>query len=170
MATHVREGMDRWLHGSVAADLAQKARLPTLFLPMSSPGLVDPGTGTAMIRNVLIPIDREPRPEAAISLAYEIADAYRCPDGIMHLLHVGAPETAPVVSIDPTRDQRLQRHSRQGVVTEAIIEAAEALDPELIVMATYGRNGFLDALRGSTTERVLRLARRPLLAVPALES
>jgi nucleotide-binding universal stress UspA family protein len=34
-------------------------------------------------------------------------------------------------------------------------------------MATEGRHGFLDAVRGSTTERVLREAGCPVLAVPA---
>jgi nucleotide-binding universal stress UspA family protein len=34
-------------------------------------------------------------------------------------------------------------------------------------MATAGHADVLDALRGSTTERVLRLARCPVLAVPA---
>jgi nucleotide-binding universal stress UspA family protein len=33
-------------------------------------------------------------------------------------------------------------------------------------MTTDGRNGFLDALRGSHSERVLRRARVPLLTVP----
>ena len=37
----------------------------------------------------------------------------------------------------------------------------------LIMMATAGHQGFLDALRGSTTERVLRHAPCPVLAVPA---
>jgi nucleotide-binding universal stress UspA family protein len=33
-------------------------------------------------------------------------------------------------------------------------------------MATDGRSGFLEALRGSHTERVLRAANCPLLALP----
>ena len=33
-------------------------------------------------------------------------------------------------------------------------------------MTTDGRNGFLDALRGSHSERVLRHAPAPVLAVP----
>jgi nucleotide-binding universal stress UspA family protein len=33
-------------------------------------------------------------------------------------------------------------------------------------MTTDGRNGFLDALRGSHSERVLRRASIPLLTVP----
>jgi nucleotide-binding universal stress UspA family protein len=36
-------------------------------------------------------------------------------------------------------------------------------------MPTAGREGVFDALRGSTTERVLRRAPCPLLAVPAPE-
>jgi len=169
MGTHAREGMTRWLKGSIAADLADHARLPTLFLPMSSSGFVDPATGKALIRNVLIPIDRAPPPGAAVSLALEVADSYGCPDATLHLLHVGAPEDAPTVSIDPARDRRLRRHTRQGIVTDTIVAVADELNPELIVMPTLGRHGFLDALRGSTTEQVLRQTRRPLLAVPALE-
>jgi nucleotide-binding universal stress UspA family protein len=34
-------------------------------------------------------------------------------------------------------------------------------------MMTKGHNGFLDSLLGSVTERVLRGARCPVLAVPA---
>jgi nucleotide-binding universal stress UspA family protein len=44
---------------------------------------------------------------------------------------------------------------------------AETLAVDLIVMATAGRHGFLEALQGSTTERVVRQARCPVLAIPA---
>ena len=169
MGTQAREGVDRLLKGSIAADLADQARLPTLFLPMSSLGFVEPATGTALIRNVLVPIDRAPRAGAAVSMAFEVVDAYGCPNATMHLLHIGASDSAPTISVDPARDQRLRRHIREGNVTDAIVAFASDLNPELIVMPTLGRQGFLDALRGSTTERVLRQARRPLLAVPALE-
>ena len=36
----------------------------------------------------------------------------------------------------------------------------------LVVMTTNGRNGFLDALRGSHSERVLSKVRCPLLNLP----
>jgi hypothetical protein len=38
---------------------------------------------------------------------------------------------------------------------------------EPVVMATQGHHGFLDALRGSTTERIVRHAACPVLAVSA---
>ena len=52
-------------------------------------------------------------------------------------------------------------------MVESILDAASEASADVIIMATAGRNGFLDALRGSTTERVLRAARCPLLAIPA---
>jgi len=50
-------------------------------------------------------------------------------------------------------------------VVETILDAADRCD--LIVMATEGTHGILDALRGSTTSRVVRAAPCPVLAVPA---
>ena len=49
----------------------------------------------------------------------------------------------------------------------AIVEVAAAENVDLIVMATEGHHGWTDALRGSTTERVVREARCPVLSVPA---
>jgi len=49
---------------------------------------------------------------------------------------------------------------------ERILKEAAYWSPDLIVMATQGHRDFLDALRGSTTERVLRGVQCPVLAVP----
>ena len=54
-----------------------------------------------------------------------------------------------------------------GQPVDAILRLAAERGADLIVMATAGRQGFLDALRGSTTERVLRHAPCPVLAVPS---
>ena len=48
--------------------------------------------------------------------------------------------------------------------------AADAAPADLLVLTTHGKHGFLDALRGSTTEHVIRRARCPVLAVPTLPS
>lgn len=44
---------------------------------------------------------------------------------------------------------------------------AEAAPCGLVAMPTAGRQGILDAIRGSTTERVVREAPCPVLALPA---
>ena len=51
-------------------------------------------------------------------------------------------------------------------MVEEIIEAANEISADLIVMMTVGHEGILDTLRGSTSEQVLRHAPCPLLAVP----
>jgi nucleotide-binding universal stress UspA family protein len=54
-----------------------------------------------------------------------------------------------------------------GDVVDVILGMGEDFDVDLIVMVTSGHDSLLDMLRGSTTERVLRGARCPLLAIPA---
>jgi len=53
-----------------------------------------------------------------------------------------------------------------GDAVGALNSVARTEDADLIVMATDGRDGFLDAFRGSHSERVLRQAPCPLLAIP----
>ena len=61
----------------------------------------------------------------------------------------------------------LERHLRRGTPAEEILESVAAADSDLIVMGTHGRSG-IDRIRhaGSTTERVIRGASIPVLAVP----
>jgi nucleotide-binding universal stress UspA family protein len=53
-----------------------------------------------------------------------------------------------------------------GDAPEVILESAASGHADLIVMGTQGLGGFRKLLLGSTTERVLRLTRVPVLAVP----
>jgi nucleotide-binding universal stress UspA family protein len=57
---------------------------------------------------------------------------------------------------------------RYGNVVQTILDAAVEYDVDFICMPTAGHHGILDALRGSTTERVLRHAPCPLLAIAAV--
>jgi len=45
---------------------------------------------------------------------------------------------------------------RRGNAVDMILKLADEISPDLIVMATKGHQGFLDAVRGSTTDQVLR--------------
>jgi nucleotide-binding universal stress UspA family protein len=53
-----------------------------------------------------------------------------------------------------------------GTPYKAIVDAAVAEGADLIVMSTHGRTGLAHMLIGSVTERVLRRAPCPVLAVP----
>jgi nucleotide-binding universal stress UspA family protein len=168
VATHAREGLQRLLQGSVAETLARKARLPTLFLPLHARGFVDIGTGAPSLRNILVPVERGTAPGAAATLALRMAGALGCGEAALHSLHVGLAADAPILAVAPEDEPRVRRIvAEDGPVVDTIVDQAARLDADLIVMATRGRDGLMDLLRGSTTEQVLRQANRALLAVPA---
>jgi len=164
LATHAREGAGYWLRGSLAEKLARRAGLPTLFMPHGATGFVDHDTGAVTLRSILLPADLTTHPGTAATLALALADTMGCPDAVLHLLHVGAADEAPVVPID---DSRLRRIVVEGSVVEEIARQAEAVAADLVVMPTHGRDGLADQLFGSTTEQALHRVGRPLLAVPA---
>ena len=167
LATHAREGLPRWLRGSVGEELSRKASLPALFLPHASRGFVSIDSGEVQLRNVLIPIDHSPSPSVAVSLAINLAEGLQARETVFHLLHVGAD--GPTMHLDARHEPQLRRLERDGPTVETIVDAAGEVDADLVVMATQGHDGFLDAFRGSTTEQVLRRSGRAVLAVPAAE-
>ncbi|MSO67866.1 MAG: universal stress protein [Pseudolabrys sp.] len=164
LSTEGREGAARWLHGSVAEKLARHAKAPTLFVPANARGFVDQARGEVYLRRVLIPVDREPGPAAAIATIMKFAHTLAGFGVEERLLHVGSNPPQVKRHTDPHHPVPVA--VRRGNVVETIIEAASDWQPDLIGMPTAGHHGFLDALRGSTTERVLRQAPCPLLAVP----
>ena len=58
-----------------------------------------------------------------------------------------------------------QCFGQDGPVTDLILSLAEAQAANLIVMGTHGRRGIDRLMLGSTTEKILRRARCPVLAV-----
>jgi len=56
-------------------------------------------------------------------------------------------------------------HTGVGHVAEVIARLADELDCDHIVMGTHGRGALADLLAGSTTIRVVHLARMPVVLV-----
>ena len=153
---HGAEGLDRLLKNSVAESVLRRSRTPTLFLTHGGRGFVDQVTGRMKLRHVLVPIDHSPLPFRAVETANEFPRLMTGVAPTVQLLHVGSK--APQIGPNPVT-------IRYGNVVQTIVDAAVEYDVDLICMPTAGHHGVLDALRGSTTERVLRQAPRPLLAI-----
>ena len=171
VATHGRVGVDRWLHREIAQKLARRRALNTLFVPYGEEGFVSPTKGTVEIHHVLVPVDWIPAPQGAVDMAAELAALLGCDAVDFTLLHMNADaRDFPAVDTPASDGWTWHKRSGSGDVVEGILTAAAEVDADLIVMVTQGHDGFLDALRGSTTERVLGGAQCPLLAVPALEA
>ena len=79
---------------------------------------------------------------------------------------MGGEGTFPDVEIPPG-NWRVERVEKSGEPASVILDAAKQGEVNLIIMVTEGTHGFLDMLRGSTTERVLHQSPCPVLAVPA---
>lgn len=167
LSTEGRQGISRWLHGSVAEKLARHTRTPTLFVPAKARGFVDPHRGESHLKRVLIPVDHDPPPAGAINRIMSFAHLIAGIDAEERLLHAGAEAPEVPRPVEPRRRRPVA--IRKGDPVEAIIGAAKDWPADLIGMPTAGHHGFLDALRGSTTERVLRQAPCPLLAVPVVD-
>jgi len=166
VGTEQREGLARFLHGSTAAAMARRSRTMTLFVPAEAQRcLVSLEDGSLTLRNILIPIDHAPDPRAAFEFARRVARIAGGDAVTITLLHVGA--NMPDIRFADGPAWKVARVRRDGDPVEQIVATADALKAELIVMTTAGRAGVFEALRGSTTERVLRHASCPLLAVPA---
>ncbi len=165
MASEARDGLSRWLHGSVAESVARKSGLPALFLPRNGHGFVDPADGQARLRNILVPFSRRPAPDAALAFAMDMTTLLGDAGTVIHLFHVG--DDQPIMPDPREAGFRIEHRRGSGPVVEQIVATADAIDADLIIMATDGHDGVLDILRGSTTEQVLRHAGRALIAVPA---
>lgn len=66
----------------------------------------------------------------------------------------------------PAIAPRVQTRIVDEAPAKAILDTAEDIDADLIVMATHGRTGWQRTLLGSVTERVVHLSDRPVLCVP----
>jgi nucleotide-binding universal stress UspA family protein len=167
LATHQRDGRVRWLGKSVSQPVAKRAEEMTLFIPSNSKGFVSAEDGSVSLQKVLIPIAGTPRPAPAVQAAARLVSRFQCPQGTFVLMHVGQADTMPALSCPEVEGWDWQKELRSGEVIQSIVDTASEIEADLIVMATDGRNGFLDGLRGSHSERVLRSTATPLLTVPS---
>jgi nucleotide-binding universal stress UspA family protein len=165
LATHGRDGLPRWLHGSVAEAVSRRAAKPTLFIAPGVRSFVDQLSGQLQLRRVLVPVDHVPAPSAPLNAIEAFVQPLTGDDLAIDLLHVGT--VAPAVQRASPAAVAVNVMVRQGDVVETILQTAAEIDADLIAMPTAGHHGILDALRGSTTDRVVRHAPCPVLAMPA---
>lgn len=166
LATHQRSGVGRWLHQAMAEPIARTAHAPTLFVPRRIQGFIHPESGEVRLATILVPIDRQPNPQPAMDAAAALVRTLGITEVHFILLHVGPEENVPVVTVPTDPGWTSEVETWEGDPVDHILASAEANDADLIVMAKGGQQNILDALRGSTTERVVRGVKCPLLVVP----
>ena len=167
VSTHQRQGLSRLLHPGLAEAIARTSGTRTLFVPRRVPGFVHAESGAISLKHILIPADQDPRPQRAIEAAADLVRTLGVGPGTITVLHVGSEEDLPRIPKPEIPGWAVEFVTVTGDVVDTILEVSDEREADLIVMGTRGRHGFLDAIRGTTTERVLRGAKCPLLTVPS---
>ena len=144
------------------------------------------------IRTILVPTDFSPDAAEALATAVEFAKLFDAKIVIAHAFHVTVAVATPIgggyslpagfyEDIRNDANQRVQKLaaevSGQGVsatgialsepASLAIVNEAERLPADLIVMGTRGLTGVKHVVLGSVAERVVRGAPCPVLTVKA---
>jgi nucleotide-binding universal stress UspA family protein len=166
VAIHQYEGHMRWLAKRVGEPVARAAGETTLFIPYGIEGFVSGADGSLSLESILVPIASAPRAQPAVDAVARLIQGFQLPAGTVTLLHVGAVADAPVVTV-PDNGWTWSRLTVDGEPAEAIVRTAGEIGADLIVMTSRGPDGFLDGLRGSTSERVLRRTPCPVANVPS---
>lgn len=174
--------------GSTSLRVLQAARVPVLVVPALRPGAV-PAAGLRL-RHLLVGVDRSAASRTALELAADVAAAL---GGSLSVLEVvefvepfpladptrdagGGGERSPGPTLalveDEVRDIRargvgVQVIVRTGDPARTLLEVADDVDADLVVVGTRGRGGPAELLLGSVARTVADRARRPTLVVPA---
>lgn len=166
LAVHQSDGRMQWLHKSVGKPIAESAGELTLFIPHGVDGFVSLQDGSVSLQNILIPITNKPRPQPAVDIAASLISNLQLMRGTVTLLHVGPSAQVPAIKLPEDNGWTWNQISKEGNPAEVILETAQSINADLIVMTTDGPDRFLDGLRGTTSERVLRKTRCPIASLP----
>ena len=165
LATHTRECLDWCIKGNDIEQVVRQLAKDTLFVPEGVQGFVSLQDGGVSLKNILIPVDRTPRPDSAIKDVVALAKAIGDDRIDLSLIHIGNSKKMPVFNLPEDSRFRWNQIHRQGQVADEIIAVANQLCADLIVLPIHGRKGFLDVLRGRITKQVLSSAPCPVLAI-----
>ncbi|UCE86889.1 MAG: universal stress protein [Deltaproteobacteria bacterium] len=183
MGTHGRSGLKHVLLGSVAERTVRLAPCPVMTV--KEPPLE---AEAGRFRKILVPTDFATEARAALELASDLAatsgpaevivgHAYCVPAEIEALVAAeGDPRVHAFTQtllaemerlIEPLTEDGVSAsfRLRAGNPERVIVDTANEEGVDLIVMATHGRTGLSHVLLGSVAERVLRLARCPVITV-----
>ena len=186
LATHGRGPVSRnWL-GSTADRLARSGLAPLLVVRPEDEEDPQP---VQRLRRVLVPLDGSELAEGAVHgalrllgedielILVRVVEAGALP-GTPYIpdqirLRREAEEEAArymdqVVARFRTEGRSVEGHVRPGDrASVEIVAAAEAADADAIGICTHGRGGLVRAALGSVTDKVIRIAARPVLVLPA---
>lgn len=176
MPTHGREGLSRYLLGSVTGKVVRLASIPVLTAPIDEDGFEFPYGG------ILLPTDGS---DTALRAARHGLDFAAELGADVHVVSVtdgsllasagdavGGGEGAAQAAIDEVLEAADSRgvddvatHARTGDPDEEILACVDAEELDAVVMGATGRDGIDRVLLGSVAEKTVRQADVPVITV-----
>ncbi len=177
LASHGRGGFQAMLVGSVADKIVRGADVPVFFVPATGEGVL-PGPE----HPVMAAVDGSREAERGLELARETAERLGARVALVRAYSVPPPAGVEFVYYSPDVYQELEEAAAaylkqiakpgestyvvQGAPAAAIEAAANDAGAGLVTVATRGLGLARRLVLGSTTDRLMRTLRRPLLIVP----
>jgi nucleotide-binding universal stress UspA family protein len=137
------------------------------------------------MKNILVPTDYSIAANNAAEFATQLAKEIKASVTLLHVFHAPIPASdVPVILIDPEklllenevhlRKEARYLNQRTGVEVKYIAKMGMAVDEireeeknmDLIIMGMKGASKLSEALIGSTTTKVLRKVKKPVLIIP----
>jgi nucleotide-binding universal stress UspA family protein len=179
MGTHGRRGIKRFIMGSVTSGVIGHARCDVLVVKKPCTQC------TGEFRNILLPFDGSAFSKKALSHAYSLAKGEGSEITALYVIPryeemIGFMKTESIRKSLYKEAERIMGLARQSVsgngvnfatsieeghAADKIVETANRMKNDLIVMGSYGWRGVNKAILGSTTERVIMNATCPILVV-----
>jgi nucleotide-binding universal stress UspA family protein len=191
VGTHGRQGLEHWELGSVAERVIRTASCPVLTVPRTS--RPPRATGEAPFHRVLCALDLGPSSAPTLEYALSLALRARARTAVLYAmedvpehthrmqLRLGVPMFAAYrATVEKQARARLrdllpdevraacevEEIVVSGKARRQIVRVAAEREADLVVMGAHGARPLPLAWFGSTTARVVREARCPVLTVP----
>ncbi len=127
-----------------------------------------------LIRKILVPVDFSDGSEFALDRALDVASQLGASVVVMHAIGVQStqgvePVLESLVGARRNRGIDIRTEVRHGPTADAVMQAADELGADLIVVGSHGRTGVARRVLGSIAEEITRSAKIPVLIVHAHE-
>ena len=165
MGTHGRSGFNRLMLGSVAERILRTSEIPVLTVPPSPAGL----PGAPEFKRILVPVNNSEIARHALEYAARLAKCFSSELTVLHVREDGGggsiPELCEWVPRELQSKCRLVEVPEGEGAAHAIISASSDPGCDLLVLGVKRRRFFDSTIIGTTSARIVRHARCPVLTV-----
>jgi len=189
VGTRGKTGLAHVLLGSTAERVVRGAPCPVLTVRMEQADAEQKGGAPSMpvtLERILVPVDFSDCSLDALEYAAVMAQQSKASVMLLHVLEpvsysldfdlghfrsrgdVRESWTKRLKELTSSHQQShvaMKFQLRGGLPADSILDSAQTLPCDLIVMGTHGRRGISHTISGSVTEAVLRKSRCPVVAV-----